>query len=92
MDKAICFLKTNRAPGEDDITAELNGNASLERKERIHVLICKIWRDGKMPDEWKLGLIVPLFQNRKKMRRENYRGMTLLNVAYKYYEASHWNG
>ena len=36
-----------------------------------------------MPDEWKLELIVPLLQNRDKMRRENYRGMTLLNVAYK---------
>ena len=45
MEKATCNLKTNKAPGEDDITAELIKNASRELKERLHVLICKIWRD-----------------------------------------------
>jgi len=73
MEKAVCNLKTNKAPGEDDITAELIENISHEIKERFHVLICKIWRDGKMPDDWKVRLIVPLFQKRDKMRRENYR-------------------
>jgi hypothetical protein len=35
-------------------------NASRELKERLHALICKIWRDEKMPDDWTVGLIVPL--------------------------------
>jgi hypothetical protein len=30
MEKAICKLKTKKAPGQDDITAELNKNASRE--------------------------------------------------------------
>ena len=60
MEKAICNLKTNKAPGEDDITAELIENTSHELKERLSVLICKIWRDGKMTDDWKVRLIVPL--------------------------------
>jgi sorting nexin-29 len=83
MEKAICNLKTNKAAGEDNITAELIKNASCELKERLHVLICKIWRDEKMPDDWKVGLIVSLFKKGNKMRCENYRGITLLNVAYK---------
>jgi sorting nexin-29 len=83
MEKAICNLKTNKAPGEDDITAELIKNASCELKERLHILIRKIWRDKKMPDDWKVGLIIPLFKKGDKMRCENYRGITLLNVAYK---------
>jgi hypothetical protein len=29
-------------------------------------LICKIWRDEKMPDDWKRGLIVPLFKKGEK--------------------------
>ena len=33
MEKAICNLKTNKAPGEDDITAELIKNASHELRE-----------------------------------------------------------
>jgi hypothetical protein len=83
MEKAICNLKINKAPGEDDITAELIKNASQELKERLYALICKIWRDEKMPDDWKVGLIVPLFKKGKKMKCENYQGITLLNVAYK---------
>jgi sorting nexin-29 len=46
-------------------------------------LICKIWRDEKIPDDWKAGLIVPFFKKGDKMKCENYRGTTLLNVAYK---------
>jgi uncharacterized protein YdcH (DUF465 family) len=42
MEKAICNLETNKAPGEDDITAELIKNASRELKDRLHVLICKM--------------------------------------------------
>jgi hypothetical protein len=83
MRKAICNLETNKSPGEDVITAEIIENASRGLKERLHVLICKIWRDEKMPDDWKVGLIAPLFEKRHNMKHENYRGITLLNIAYK---------
>jgi hypothetical protein len=36
-----------------------------------------------MPDEWKVELIVPIFKKGVKMKCENYRGITLLNVACK---------
>jgi hypothetical protein len=71
MQKSICNLKKNNAPGEDDITAELIKNASHKLKERPYVLVCKIWRDEKMPDDWKVGLIVPLFKKGDKMKCEN---------------------
>jgi hypothetical protein len=83
MKKAMCNFKINKAPGEDGITAELIKNAGHELKERLHLLICKIWRDEKMPDDWKIGFIVPLFKKGDKMKCENYREITLLNVAYK---------
>jgi hypothetical protein len=76
-------VKTNKARGADDIIAELIKNASRELKKRLCALICKIWKDEKMPDDWKVGLIVPLFKEGDKMKCENYRGITLLNVAYK---------
>jgi sorting nexin-29 len=83
MEKAIGNLKTNKASGEDDTIAELIKNSSWELKKRLHALICKIWRDEKMPDDWKIGLIIPLFEKGDKMKCENYRGITLLNVTCK---------
>jgi sorting nexin-29 len=83
MKKVSDNLKTNKAPREDDIVAELIKNSSQELKKKFHAFICKIWRDEKMPDDWKIGLIVPLFKKGDKMKCENYQGATLLNVAYK---------
>jgi len=83
MDKAICNLKLNKAPGEDVIIAELIKNASQELETRLYALICKFWRDEKMPDDRKIGLIVPLFKKGDKMKCENYRGIMLQNVTYK---------
>jgi hypothetical protein len=51
MEKVIGNLKTNTAPGEDDIIAELIKNASRELKKRLYALICKIRKDEKMPDD-----------------------------------------
>jgi hypothetical protein len=83
MEKDICNLKTNKAPGEVDMIAELIKNASRKLKKRLHALMFQIWRDEKMPDDWKVGLIVHLFKKRDKMSCENQGGITLLNVAYK---------
>jgi hypothetical protein len=83
MEKAICNLKINKAPGEDDNIAELIKNASRELKRTLLALICMVWRDEKMADDWKAGLIVPLYKKGNKMKCENYREITLVNVAYK---------
>ena len=67
MEKVIGKLKINKAPGEDDIIVELFKNAGQELKKRLHILICNIWREEKMPDAWRVGLIVPLFKKGHKM-------------------------
>jgi len=41
-----------------------------------------------MPDDWKMGFIVSLFKKGDKMKCENYRGITLLNVTHKILSSS----
>jgi hypothetical protein len=76
-------LKSHKAPGTDQILAELlkKGGETLQR--RTHHLIKLIWVQHKMPEEWSMGIIQPIYKKGDKLECSNYRAITLLNVTYK---------
>jgi sorting nexin-29 len=79
----IKCLKNHKAPGTDQILAELlkKGGETLWR--RIHHLIKLIWVQLKMPEKWSMGIIQPIYKKRDKLECSNYRTITLLKVTYK---------
>lgn len=83
VQKAISKLKNNKAPGSDKIPAECIKCGGETLYQAIHHLIEAVWNAEEVPREWKEGVIVPIFKKGDRMKCSNYRGITLLNTAYK---------
>ncbi|OXU17255.1 hypothetical protein TSAR_008375 [Trichomalopsis sarcophagae] len=44
-----------------------------------------VWNGEGLPDDWKTGVIAPLFKKGDPELTKNYRGISLLSTAYKIY-------
>jgi hypothetical protein len=83
VDNAVSRLKNNKAPGDDDLPGELFRAGGANLRNVLHRLILRVWSDEKLPEEWKTGVICPIFKKGCKLECSNYRGISLLPTAYK---------
>lgn len=81
--EAVEKLRNNKAPGLDGIQAEILKKGGEGLFNKLHELILKIWNEEGIPDEWRIGIICPILKKGDPMMCTNYRGITLLPVAYK---------
>ncbi|CAK1554950.1 unnamed protein product [Leptosia nina] len=78
---AINRLKNHRSPGQDGIPAEILKQGGPMFTQKFHMLIEEVWLTETMPEQWNLGVIIPLLKKGDTLNCQNYRGITLLNTA-----------
>lgn len=83
VELVVAKIKNNKSPGSDNLPGELLKYGGAALLSVLHDLITMIWRKEQLPSEWKIGIICPLYKKGDKLECANYRGITLLNTAYK---------
>ena len=85
--KAIKYLKSNKAPGNDSITNEMI-KCSCERMiQKLHTLFNLILDSGHYPNSWDEGLIFSIYKSGGRDNPSNYRGITLSNCLGKLFNS-----
>ncbi|BHF82698.1 hypothetical protein SprV_0802583700 [Sparganum proliferum] len=79
----IRTLRNNKAPGEDGVPAEIFKSCVDTLAPWLHEVIKRVWRDEVVSDDWGLGILVPILKKGDKSRCENYRDISLIDVAAK---------
>ena len=80
---AITRLKNNKAAGADGLPAELFKAGGDMLIRRMHQLVSQIWIEERIPDDWNLSILCPVHKKGDKTVCANYRGISLLPIAYK---------
>ena len=84
--EAIRRLKRGKAAGHDNITAKMLQNLGEKGLELLTKLFNKIWEEEKIPKDWEVGIIIPLYKKGDSKECDSYRGITLLSTVLKVYE------
>ena len=80
-------VKDGRVTNPDNIPVEIWRRLGEESSEMLWDLMRKIYRQEKMPKEWRESSIIPIYQEKGDIQDcGNYRGIKLLSQAMKLWE------
>ncbi|XP_038116615.1 uncharacterized protein LOC119768902 [Culex quinquefasciatus] len=89
--KAVKELKNAKSAGKDVLPAELFKHGSARMIEILHQIVQRIWCEEQLPTDWLDGLITPIYKKGQRLDCANYRGITILNSAYKVLSRILWS-
>ena len=81
--KAIKSLKSGKVAGPDGIPPVTLKADIQTSTEMLHPLLCKIWEQERVPDDWKRGHFVKLAKKGDLSFCNNCRGIILLSISGK---------
>jgi hypothetical protein len=77
------YLKNNKAVGSDSIAAELLKNSGPQLVDALEEVIQLAWTSQTLHESWIKEVLCPVYKKGDKLDCTSYRGICLLNVAYK---------
>ncbi|KAL8588826.1 hypothetical protein ACOMHN_011542 [Nucella lapillus] len=81
---AIQQTSSGKSPGKDGIHAEIFKTVGPVALDTFHDLLCRIWEEEDMPQEFRDATIISIFKNKgSKSDCGNYQGISLLSIAGK---------
>ena len=83
VENAMKALRSGKAPGVDNIQAELLKESGEEGVVIIHRLCNKIWKSKEWPDDWKKAVFLPLPKKGDVRECSNNRTISLISHASK---------
>ena len=84
-------LDSNKSQGPDGIPVRLLKETAMQIAQSLRVLFNKPLNIGVLPDEWKLGNVVPVHTHGEKSYVEHYRPTSLLSIISKALERCVFN-
>jgi Reverse transcriptase (RNA-dependent DNA polymerase) len=86
VERALRGMRNGRSPGIDEVTVEMIKAAGEIGTKWLHRIILNVWKNKKIPEDWRMGIIVPIFKKGDRKSCNNYRGVTLMCQCAKVYE------
>ena len=76
-------MKSGKAPGIDNLTADLLRADIVTTVSVLDDLFHTIWEEESIPEDWCRGLIVKLPKKGDRATCRNWRGITLMSTIAK---------
>src|SRR5664279_1807987 len=75
IEAAISRMKSGKAPGIDNVTADEMRAAGTIGLDLLFKLFETVWEKEKIPEDWSRAVVVPIFKKKDKTVCDNYRGI-----------------
>ena len=83
--RAVQSLKKGKSGGTDGIVPEMLKLGGEEVITFLTKLFNKVFSSGVYPEEWSKAIVIPIFKKGDVNLPDNYRGISLINIACKCY-------